>query len=158
MPTTTKTPTTKATTTFAKGRRPFLTTFAGAAAAAVAPSIGTADDTVAAAGAGGGAAAATRTQVDRNTLLESISNKESDEKVIAIIEQLQGQDPSQGRSIQQQPELLDGTWELIWSYKAEAFSPLLKLPKPFRPDSYQYFGSVAAQEVGEGRIAQGLTR
>ena len=55
------------------------------------------------------------------------------------------------------PESLEGEWELIWSYKAEAFSPLLRLPKPLRPDSFQYFGKAAASEVGEGRIAQGLT-
>lgn len=33
---------------------------------------------------------------------------------------------------------------------------MLKLPSPFRPDSYQYFGSIAEKEVGEGRVAQGL--
>ena len=33
----------------------------------------------------------------------------------------------------------------------------VQLPSPFRPDSYQYFGGVAAREVGEGRVAQGLS-
>jgi hypothetical protein len=33
---------------------------------------------------------------------------------------------------------------------------LLKLPYPLRPDSYQYFGSFAENEVGAGRAAQGL--
>ena len=47
-----------------------------------------------------------------------------------------------------------GEWELIWSYGAEAFSPLLTLPRPFRPDSYQYLGPIATIEVGEGRVAQ----
>jgi len=52
---------------------------------------------------------------------------------------------------------LDGRWELLWSIKADAFSPLLKLPPPLRPESYQYFGTAAASEVGPDRIAQGLT-
>jgi len=52
---------------------------------------------------------------------------------------------------------LGGEWKLIWSYGAEAFSPLLTLPKPFRPESLQYLGDVATSEVGEGRVAQGLT-
>ena len=51
---------------------------------------------------------------------------------------------------------LDGEWKLLWYNKSD-FSPLLKLPSPFRPDSYQYFGTIAEQEVGEGRVAQGLT-
>ena len=51
---------------------------------------------------------------------------------------------------------LDGSWKLLWYNKSD-FSPLLNLPYPLRPDSYQYFGSVAVKEVGEGRAAQGLT-
>mmetsp|Transcript_20764 Transcript_20764/g.26815 ORF Transcript_20764/g.26815 Transcript_20764/m.26815 type:complete len:291 (+) Transcript_20764:67-939(+) len=104
-------------------------------AAAAAPAVGT-------------------TTTDREQLLQAIGRGASEEQVIQIINGLQ--DPSEGKGAIF-PERLDGQWELIWSYKAEAFSPLLKLPKPFRPDSYQYFGSVAAAEVGEGRIAQGLT-
>ncbi|EEC43408.1 predicted protein [Phaeodactylum tricornutum CCAP 1055/1] len=91
---------------------------------------------------------------DRSDLLRAISRKASDEEVIGIIENLQ--DPSGGKATFY-PDRLEGQWELIWSYKAEAFSPLLKLPEPFRPESYQYLGSAAAQEVGDGRIAQGLT-
>jgi hypothetical protein len=52
---------------------------------------------------------------------------------------------------------LDGAWKLLWSYKAEAFSPLLQLPPPLKPSSFQYLGSAAASEVGSGRVAQGLT-
>lgn len=52
---------------------------------------------------------------------------------------------------------LDGEWVLLWSIKADAFSPLLKLPKPLKPDSYQYFGRAADLEVGSNRVAQGLT-
>jgi hypothetical protein len=33
---------------------------------------------------------------------------------------------------------------------------LLQLPAPFRPSSYQYFGSIAEREVGPNRAAQGL--
>lgn len=91
---------------------------------------------------------------DRQQLLDAISRKASDEEIIGIIRSLK--DPSNGRAALL-PDRLEGEWELIWSYGAEAFSPLLTLPRPFRPDSYQYFGSAAAKEVGEGRIAQGLT-
>jgi hypothetical protein len=99
-------------------------------------------------------AANVETVTDRNQLLAAIARNAPDDEVIAIISKLQ--DPSQGRGATY-PDRLDGQWELVWSFGAEAFSPLLKLPKPLRPDSYQYLGSVAAQEVGQGRIAQGLT-
>jgi hypothetical protein len=92
--------------------------------------------------------------VDRNELLQAIARNSPDQEVINIIEKLT--DPCNGKATTY-PERLDGQWELIWSYKAEAFSPLLKLPRPFRPESYQYLGSAAAAEVGDGRIAQGLT-
>ena len=94
------------------------------------------------------------TSTTREQLLSAVSRKDSHEKILEIINNLQ--DPSGGRAATF-PERLDGEWELIWSYKTEAFSPLLKLPAPLRPDSYQYFGSAAAKEVGEGRLAQGLT-
>jgi hypothetical protein len=86
--------------------------------------------------------------------LTAIDRKASDAVIMSIIDRLP--DPSQ-RQVLKYPERLDGQWELIWSYGAEGFSPLLKLPKPFKPDSYQYFGTAAAPEVGAGRIAQGLT-
>jgi len=50
---------------------------------------------------------------------------------------------------------LDGTWQLLWYNKAD-FSPLLQLPAPIRPSSYQYFGPIAEREVGPNRAAQGL--
>lgn len=85
--------------------------------------------------------------VDRTTLLSAIAKNAPDDVVIDIIGKLKDGNNNIPN--------LDGQWELIWSYKAETFSPLLKLPKPFKPDSYQYFG--ADDEVGPGRIAQGLT-
>lgn len=91
---------------------------------------------------------------DRDRLLDAIARKARDEDIIRIIRNLK--DPSNGKGATM-PDRLEGEWELIWSYGAEAFSPLLTLPKPFRPESYQYLGSAAAAEVGEGRIAQGLT-
>ena len=77
-------------------------------------------------------------------------------QVLAAIEDLVPFDPSQKKGAAL-VEDLDGEWELLWSAKAEAFSPLLKLPKPFKPDSFQYLGSAAAAEVGPDRVAQGLT-
>jgi hypothetical protein len=91
---------------------------------------------------------------NREQLLAAITHNDDDGEVLKIIRNLQ--DPSGGRAAKF-PERLEGEWELIWSYKAEAFSPLLKLPPPLRPNSYQYLGSAAAKEVGEGRLAQGLT-
>lgn len=90
----------------------------------------------------------------RQELLAAIDRKASDTVILNLIDRLP--DPS-NRQVLNYPERLDGQWELIWSYGAEGFSPLLKLPPPFKPDSYQYFGSAAAPEVGAGRIAQGLT-
>jgi hypothetical protein len=99
--------------------------------------------------------AATRatTASARDQLLDAIARKDTDEEMITLIEGLK--DPSKG--VATYSDRLEGCWELIWSYKAENFSPLLKLPQPLRPESYQYFGTAAASEVGEGRIAQGLT-
>ena len=64
-------------------------------------------------------------------------------------------DPSRGRGATS--PALDGSWRLIWSVKAEAFSPLLRLPPPLRPESYQLLGRAADVEVGEGRVAPMLT-
>jgi hypothetical protein len=96
----------------------------------------------------------TTTVTDRHQLLAAIARQASDEEIIGLIQNLE--DPSKGRAAFL-PDRLDGAWELIWSYGAESFSPLLTLPPPFRPESYQYLGRTAAAEVGEGRIAQGLT-
>lgn len=94
------------------------------------------------------------TNTNRDQLLEAITKKASDDQIFNIINNLK--DPSNGKAATL-PDRLEGEWELIWSFGAEGFSPLLQLPKPLRPDSYQYFGAAAASEVGEGRIAQGLT-
>lgn len=90
----------------------------------------------------------------RDRLLDAITRKSSDEEVIGIIRNLKDPSNLKGATM---PDRLEGEWELIWSFGAEGFSPLLKLPKPFRPESYQYLGAPADAEVGEGRIAQGLT-
>ena len=106
---------------------------------------------------------------EREALLNAITNKESDDIVLAAIEKLIPLSPLKGDS-ERLSELkadlkavnkaayssaLDGEWKLLWYNKSD-FSPLLKLPDPLRPDSYQYFGKSAEQEVGEGRVAQGL--
>ncbi|VEU41100.1 unnamed protein product [Pseudo-nitzschia multistriata] len=93
---------------------------------------------------------------NRNNLLQSIRNNNSEAEILAAIDTLVPLDPSENKGATMASDL-DGEWELLWSAKAEAFSPLLKLPKPFKPDSFQYLGSAAAQEVGPGRVAQGLT-
>jgi hypothetical protein len=91
----------------------------------------------------------------RQGLLTAIQNA-NDAAVMNAIDELVTLDPSQGRAATLDSDL-DGEWELIWSAKADAFSPLLKLPYPLKPKSYQYLGSAAASEVGPGRVAQGLT-
>ena len=103
----------------------------------------------------------------RNELLRVISStKSTEEDVLSAIQDL----VPFGPLIQPSPSsssssssfsssifnsALDGTWKLLWYNKAD-FSPLLQLPTPLRPTSYQYFGSVAEQEVGPNRAAQGL--
>ena len=92
---------------------------------------------------------------ERAALLSAITSGASDSIVLSKIDALVLCDPSKGRGAAETDDLA-GEWELIWSYGAEGFSPLLTLPRPFRPDSYQYLGPIAAAEVGEGRVAQGL--
>ncbi|CAM9225709.1 unnamed protein product, partial [Heterosigma akashiwo] len=92
---------------------------------------------------------------DRNTLLAAISRNADERTILGVIENLAAKDPSGGKGAASS-DLLDGEWKLLWSAKAEAFSPLLKLPPPFRPSSFQYLGSAAEREVGSGRVAQGL--
>ena len=94
---------------------------------------------------------------NRRRLMELIQQKASNEvEIMAAIENIVPFDPSKKKGASLAKDL-DGEWELLWSAKAEAFSPLLKLPKPFKPDSFQYLGSAAAGEVGPDRVAQGLT-
>lgn len=92
---------------------------------------------------------------ERAALLAAIAAKAPDAAVLAKIDALVPFDPSKGRGAAES-DALAGEWELIWSFGAEGFSPLLTLPRPFRPDSYQYLGPIADEEVGAGRIAQGL--
>ncbi|KAL7549895.1 hypothetical protein ACHAWF_013154 [Thalassiosira exigua] len=95
---------------------------------------------------------------ERDALLRAIAGGASDDAVADAIERLvplsplKGSDASAASSC---ASALEGTWRLLWYNKSD-FSPLLKLPSPLRPDSYQYFGATAAAEVGEGRVAQGL--
>mmetsp|Transcript_15652 Transcript_15652/g.25731 ORF Transcript_15652/g.25731 Transcript_15652/m.25731 type:complete len:348 (+) Transcript_15652:169-1212(+) len=91
----------------------------------------------------------------RNELLQAIANKSSDEVVAQAIQNLIPLNPLKSSSPSEYSSALDGEWKLLWYNKSD-FSPLLKLPSPLRPDSYQYFGKIAEQEVGEGRVAQGL--
>lgn len=96
-------------------------------------------------------------QDPRSNLLQAISKSKADEIVLDAIEKLLPLNPAkQGGSDATCKEDLDGEWKLIWSMNDD-FSPLLRLPKPFKPDSYQYFGKAASIEVGDGRVAQGLT-
>ena len=90
----------------------------------------------------------------REALIQAIATG-SDEDVEKRIAALLPLDPSRGEA--GVSPALDGTWRLIWSAKAEAFSPLLRLPGPLRPDSFQLLGPPASSEVGEGRVAQLLT-
>lgn len=94
--------------------------------------------------------------LERAALLSAIASRAPDATVLDALEALVPMDPSKGRGATEAADL-GGEWLLLWSVGAEAFSPLLTLPRPLRPESYQYLGDVAAAEVGEGRVAQGLT-
>jgi hypothetical protein len=89
---------------------------------------------------------------ERTNLLKKVSQRASDEEVAEAISKLELLDPSRGTAATS--EQLGGQWELIYSVNAEAFSPLLNLPKPIRPTSQQLIGDAATPVVGEGRIAQ----
>lgn len=93
---------------------------------------------------------------ERNYLIESINSKANDETVLACIDKIV---TTQQPLIGSKPltDRIDGQWRLIWSIKDDKFSPLLQLPPPLRPTSYQLAGPTAAPIVGEGRIAQLLT-
>lgn len=92
---------------------------------------------------------------ERISLLKKLSSSSSsDEDVANAIAALEKLDPSNGKAAVS--ENLGGTWELIYSVNAEAFSPLLNLPKPIRPSSFQLVGDDAEPVVGSGRIAQVL--
>ena len=91
---------------------------------------------------------------ERQALLRAIASMAPDEEVIRLISKLEPLDPSRSKAATAAE--LDGTWELIYSLNASAFSPLLNLPRPIRPTSLQLIGEDAAREVGDGRIAQVL--
>jgi len=92
---------------------------------------------------------------ERQALLQAIADDSaSDDVIMDLLTELEPLDPSKGKGASV-PEL-DGTWELIYSINADAFSPLLNLPTPIRPTSLQLLGVDAARQVGEGRVAQVL--
>ena len=90
---------------------------------------------------------------ERQNLLSKLG-KVSDDEMEKLISKLEPLDPSQGKGATL--DELGGRWELIYSVNAEAFSPLLNLPKPIRPTSLQLLGDAATQTVGKGRVAQVL--
>ena len=92
----------------------------------------------------------------RKKLMELIQQDKDEETIMAAINDLVSFDPSKRRGAALSEDL-DGEWRLLWSAKAEAFSPLLTLPSPLKPDSFQYLGKAASAEVGPDRVAQGLT-
>lgn len=92
---------------------------------------------------------------ERQALLRAIASMAPDEEVIRLISTLEPLDPSRSKAATAAE--LDGTWELVYSLNASAFSPLLNLPRPIRPTSLQLIGDDAAREVGgQGRIVQKL--
>lgn len=92
---------------------------------------------------------------ERQALLRAIASMAPDEEVIRLISKLEPLDPSRSKAATAAE--LDGTWELVYSLNASAFSPLLNLPRPIRPTSLQLIGDDAAREVGgQGRIVQKL--
>lgn len=92
---------------------------------------------------------------ERQALLRAIASMAPDEEVIRLISKLEPLDPSHSKAATAAE--LDGTWELVYSLNASAFSPLLNLPRPIRPTSLQLIGDDAAREVGgQGRIVQKL--
>jgi len=91
---------------------------------------------------------------ERQHLLQMIASEASETKVADAIARLEPLDPSKGKAAISNE--LGGTWKLIYSVNADAFSPLLNLPKPIRPTSFQLLGDDAAKAVGSGRVAQVL--
>lgn len=91
---------------------------------------------------------------ERDALLQAIASKSNDEIVLKCIDDLVKVTTSS--STASLTDRIDGNWKLIWSVKDDKFSPLLQLPPPLKPTSYQLAGSAATPQVGEGRIAQML--
>ena len=86
----------------------------------------------------------------RSSLLAAIAR---DSGVEAAIEALVPLDPSGGKGATS--PALEGRWRLLWSANAGGFSPLLLLPTPVRPTSFQLLGDAAVSDgIGPGRVAQ----
>lgn len=86
-------------------------------------------------------------------MLLAASPANDDAAVAAAMERLVPLDPSRGAAATS--AALGGRWRLLWSANADAFSPLLNLPLPLRPESLQLLGSAAESAgCGTGRIAQ----
>ena len=92
----------------------------------------------------------------RDSLLKAVDTGASDDVVLALIEDISRNDPSNGGGATS--PALSGKWELLWSAKAEAFSPLLALPRPLRPESLQLLGDAAVQSGGGGGRVGGAGR
>jgi len=123
----------------------------------------------------GGIASATTTGAgdEKESLLRAIERKAGDEEILECIDRLLTVEPAtvtanhplaatvdastSATSSQRLLDKIDGPWKLIWSRGAQQFSPLLQLPPPLTPESFQLVGSAAAPIVGSGRIAQVLT-
>ena len=91
---------------------------------------------------------------ERDSLVAAIESDAADDVVLRAIEALVPLDPSSGRAATSQS--LTGTWDLLWSYKADKFSPLLGLPRAVRPRSLQLLGDAATPIAGQGRVANQL--
>lgn len=91
---------------------------------------------------------------ERQKLLQLIEADADENAILAAVAALSPLDPSAGKAATS--EALDGEWELLWSANAQAFSPLLGLPRPIRPQSIQLLGAAAAAQVGAGRVANVL--
>mmetsp|Transcript_45307 Transcript_45307/g.148578 ORF Transcript_45307/g.148578 Transcript_45307/m.148578 type:complete len:420 (-) Transcript_45307:98-1357(-) len=117
-------------------RRAALFLAAGSAAGATRPPLAAAEDAA---------------PSERRALLEAIAAGADDRAVLATLDALLPLDPAGGRAARS--DALGGTWRLLWSYKADKFSPLLGLPRPVRPASLQLLGPAATGTVGEGRVA-----
>ena len=96
---------------------------------------------------------------EKVALLQAIKDKAGEEEILQCIDRLimaATRIPSQPQQLRLL-ERIDGEWTLLWSRGAQQFSPLLQLPPPLTPTSYQLVGSAATPIVGSDRIAQVLT-
>lgn len=100
-----------------------------------------------------GAAASTpdSATTERQRLIQAIDAGD-DGNVADAMAALLPLDPSGGKAATS--EALAGEWRLLWSENTEAFSPLLSLPRPVRPASFQLLGdAAAARGFGSERVA-----